>query len=180
MVKAKVISDADADAVNDWWDVPFIPGCPEALFCVASGKMIEESAAELVRACDALAKQEWDIHDPTRRPKFASEPFARVYVPMIVTTAKLFLADAEYRKVNLETGQIDDIAITPVPMVRFRKSFDFPQPNYSTSAFAMPEFAELSDRTVLVVSAAYLEKFLCRWDLGLLDEFSKNALFRAP
>jgi hypothetical protein len=54
-------------AIDDWADVPFIPGSPEANFCVIrknnqrSQDLLEKTAAEIVRATDVLALQEYQI-----------------------------------------------------------------------------------------------------------------------
>jgi hypothetical protein len=116
--------------VDEWVDVQFDPRSPEALFCIIrknnqrSQELLEKTAAEIARATDALARQEMLIHHvpPTRQPSLNSG-LSRLYIPVIVTTAKMSICDADYSSVDLETGEVAGTVSSPSPVVRFRKSF---------------------------------------------------------
>lgn len=76
---------------------------------------------------------------------------ARVFVPVIVTNAKLFVARYDPEAVSLDTGQIPMMPapdLLPIDWVRFRKAF--------TAAYD----PGLGDRTVFVVAANSLHRFL--------------------
>lgn len=90
----------DGSTVDQWLDVPFCPGSPEARYCVIrtngqrNQELLEKPAAELVRAVDALAQQEDLIHTSGRRDAAGfDKALARVYVPVIVTTAGVYICD---------------------------------------------------------------------------------------
>jgi hypothetical protein len=60
--------------ISDWMDVQFIPGSPEANFCVVRApdtrELLEKAASEVVRASAALADQELalqSVQRPTRK-----------------------------------------------------------------------------------------------------------------
>jgi hypothetical protein len=69
---------------------------------------------------------------------------------MIVTNAKLFVAEYDTADVSLETGELSKkppATISPIKWVRFRKAF-------TTGG------KDIGHRTVLVVAAAQLKTFL--------------------
>jgi hypothetical protein len=166
--------------VNEWLDVPFIPGSPEANYCVIrknnqrTQELLEKTAAEVARAADALAEQETAIYAGNRLRVGSDQPLTRVYIPVIVTTAKMYICDAEYEKVDPQTGEVPSASATDVPVVRFMKSLGLPDPTRS-SATSIEQFAQQSERSVVVIQAAYFTKCLNNWDLsrrmppGLLD-----------
>jgi hypothetical protein len=94
--------------VDHWMDLPFMPGSPQAEYCVLrkdnqrTQTLLEKTAAEIVRATEAIACQEAAIvdHGRTSAPQLVNQAIARVYVPMIVTTAKLFMCDANYEDID--------------------------------------------------------------------------------
>lgn len=131
------------------WEIK--PNSLESMFCVVStsdsGKdqrMLEKDAQLLIRGADAFARH----FKQELKPKPAEEP-DRVVVPLIVTNAKLFEAKYQPGNVSLETGQLPATAqpdISPIEWVRFRKTF--------TAG------GDRGDRTVFVVAASSLQKFL--------------------
>jgi hypothetical protein len=65
----------------------------------------KNTAAELVRASQALARQEYAINDRVRQGLASlNQGLSRVYIPLIVTTARICIHDAEYRSVDLHTS----------------------------------------------------------------------------
>ena len=152
--------------IDEWIDTPFIPGSPEATYCVVrknnqrTQEMLERTAAEIVRATDALAAQEININ-----AKNVILQLACVYVPMIVTTAKMFICDADYTTVNMETGEIPGATIAAAPIIRFKKSLGLPDLGRS-NAVSVEKFAEQSERSVVVVQASAFSDFLSKWGIS--------------
>ena len=169
----------DSVFINQCEAVPFIPGSPEVVFCVRDGEILEGTAAELVRAVDALAEQESDLFDLTRKPaSLVGSLLKRVYVPVIVTTAKLFVCDADFGAIDFETGRVDTAHIKAATMVRFKKSFDVSD-SRNANELKIGQFAARGERTVLVVQASWFETFLDMYDFGNLPPPIKAALFTA-
>lgn len=108
----------------------------EANYCVIRKnrqfcqELLERTAAEIVRATDALAEQETEIflraNGSAPRNATARRLF-RLYVPVIVTTAKLYICDADYTKIDLAEGQLGALSSAKVHFVRFTKSLGFGQ-----------------------------------------------------
>jgi hypothetical protein len=147
-----------------------MPKSAESAFCVvstgASGKdqrMLERDVQQLIRGTDAYARRCKDEHNVN-----ATLPDTLI-LPLLVTNAKLFVADYDPADVSLDTGQFampPPAKVSPVPWVRFRKAF--------TSSGK-----DVGDRTVFVVAAAAFPEFL-----GKLDTISsgpaENGRTRVP
>jgi hypothetical protein len=151
---------------DEWLDLNFVPGSPEAAYCVIrkngqrSQEMLERTAAEVVRATDALALQEININ-----VKNGGRLFGRAYVPMIVTTARMFVCDVDYDQVEPQTGEVASATIITTPIIRFKKSLSAPDLARS-SAVSVEEFAAQSERSVVVVQAAAFSEFLKNWGIS--------------
>jgi hypothetical protein len=172
--------------VDEWVDVQFDPRSPEALFCVVrknnqrSQELIEKTAAEIARATDALARQEMLIHHapPTGQPSLNSG-LSRLYVPVIVTTAKMSICDADYSSVDLETGEVAGAISSPASIVRFRKSFGSDS-SKMRAMLSIESFAKQSERSVLVVQADAFLSFLQKAQIAMTtDRPLLEALFNA-
>ena len=130
------------------------PTSPEAAFCVvsttSSGKdqrLLERDVAQLVRATDAYADRRRVRFTPRQEP----EP-TRLFVPLLVTNAPLFVARYVAGEVPLDTGRvaISHSDLSRVPWVRFRKAF---------TSYPGRDFG---DRTAFVVTAENLSDFLSK------------------
>jgi hypothetical protein len=183
-VRAKILHRTpNRDAlIDDWLDLPCRPGSPEAGYCVIrknnkrTEELLDKTAAELVRATDALAHQESILYERTfGRIANLSRDLSRVYIPMIVTTAKMYICDADYRSIDLQTGEIPAAFGAPVPVVRFMKSLGVE--DLKPTAVAVRQFGEQSERSVLVVQAQAFLNTLKRWDLGRLPSNLVDAVF---
>jgi hypothetical protein len=127
-------------------DTELEPESYKAAFCVAthnSGRrLLEEDARPVVLAIEALLSQRppfYDTHELTRA----------LFVPVIVTTARLYTLRYNPTEVLLETGsytKLDLSKIEPIEWIRFHKSF--------TAS------GDRLGRTVFVVNAAALPRFL--------------------
>lgn len=148
------------------WDIR--PSSPESAFCVVStsdsGKdqrLLEKDAQLLVRGTDAYGRH------LKPEPKNALGEPDRVIVPVIVTNAKLFSANYDPNTVSLDTGQMPVIPqpnISTVEWVRFRKAF--------TAANR-----DVGDRTVFVVAATSLQRFLHDLEEIFPSQSPRNAAF---
>lgn len=134
----------------------FSPKSAESAFCVVStsdtGKdqrLLERDVQRLIRGTDAYAlhfKREFQVKEDPELDRFI--------IPVLVTNAKLFIAEYDPAAVSLDTGQFTmppAAKISPVSWVRFRKAF--------TSGHI-----DLGHRTVFVVSANALTTFLNKLD----------------
>ena len=156
---------------SEWLDANFIPGSPEANFChirkqggTQRDDMLEKACAELLTATEALARQELILYSQDQPP---------IYVPVIVSNARMFICDGNWDEMNPATGEVGFCAIKPVPFVRFRKSFSAPDVQTGDAADA-EAFAERSARTVVVVQASSLPDFLhalrcSKLNVGFMD-----------
>lgn len=128
------------------------PASAEAAFCCVSkgqnsgdSRLLERDAQLLVRGTDAYAAHE--IRRYVFRPM--SPWMVAPIIPVIVTSAQLFVTRYEPTKVSLETGKFSEIpSYTAVNVVRFRKPF-----------LSHPA-RDLGERTVLVVNAQGLGEVL--------------------
>ncbi len=162
--------------INDWVDVQCLPGSPIAEFCVirkgrrdGQVELLERTAAEIVRATDALAHEELTIYEAR------NVALHRVYTPMIVTTAKLYVCDADYLEADFDTGEIGDSTIKAVPFLRFAKSLSIGRVTRLTAK--LEDVSTQSERSVIVVQAGSFPNFLEQWELGNLSGELAAALF---
>jgi len=129
------------------------PRSAESQYCIVSAtdleknpRMLEQDVQRLVAGTDAYSRH-------CNRP---GDPLSdRLFIPLLVTNAKLFVADYDASDVSLETGEFPmppPAKISPVKWVRFRKAFT-----------SVPE--DFGERTVFVVAAAALRQFLNKLEL---------------
>jgi hypothetical protein len=148
---------------NGWQDVQADPRSPIAQYCVIrkngqrTEALLERIAAEVVRATEAVASQNLGIH---RQKKSL---LRHAYVPVIVSTARLFVCDFDPRRFDPQSGEIPDNEFTEFPMVRFSKSFS--HPTQFRVADSLERISDLSGNSVLVVQAMYFLEFLRNWHL---------------
>jgi len=129
-------------------EIEVSPKSPEATFCVVStsqGKdqrMLERDAQRLIRGTDMYAR--WF----KKNFKETNPEINRVFLPVIVTNAKMRIAEYDPADVSLESGQVTvtKTKLSSIEWVRFRKSFTAGD--------------DLGHRTVMVVSSVALDKFV--------------------
>lgn len=180
-VQARAVSDTLP--MNDWVRTYFLPLSHSASFCIVrkgnqySQELLERTAAELVRATDALAEQETAISGRAMNRagqlgtlgQLDGIPATRLYFPVIVTTARLYVAIGDYDETDLAQGDLADIAGEEVSMVRFTKSLSAPPivTPRAPRAKDIRGLGQLAQRTVMVVQARHFSEFLGRWELKL-------------
>jgi hypothetical protein len=151
-LRAEQIKDATRRVELFWEDWAVYPRSTASEFCVLSTsesgrdqRLLERDAGLLVRSTEAFAL---DFRDRFR-PDSKISPTC-LFLPVIVTNAPIYTARYGPDEISLETGEFrgSPEEIESVPCVRFRKAF--------TSDFGR----DMGDRTVFVVNAVSLCKFL--------------------
>jgi len=151
------------DEVWGWCDEFFEPSSPESGFCAVQGQdregppMLERVADFLLPATEAIARDELNLRSHSEVPDCS-----RLFIPVIVTTAELWVSSINPSDVNLESGKLPSGKdnSTPVHLVRFRKSLG----TIGDHASRLPEDVHdawlMRQVSVLVVSASHLVEAL--------------------
>jgi hypothetical protein len=144
-----------------WSHLTLDPTCPEAQFCAVRGQtsgervtLIEKTAAELILATECLAMEHKDYRHA------GSEDF-KLFFSLIVTTAKLTVAQFDTAAVSLKDGTLESADFEQVPYVRFRKQLGVHHSHLTPQQYA--EGGDISyqkESTVFVVSAEAVADFL--------------------
>jgi len=133
------------------------------MYCVVAGQdaksrpMLERVASEVSAAMEAIAIEELPVI--TKRGYGL-----RMYVPVIVTTARLVVSQLDPKLVTLQNGEASAIAHQVQPWIRFRKQFSSeyavepknPEWNFS-------ELAAAKEKLVFVVNVESFPDFLAKW-----------------
>ena len=139
------------------WNVR--PASFESKFCIRSTslqggdqRLIEPDLQRLLRATDVYADQVRSTFQQQSLPEL-DKPF----LPMIVTTARMFVASYDSGTIPLTTGRLEVGAdgLLEVMWVRFRKTF--------TSS----RHGDVGERTIMVVGAHHLVELLEKLDIDL-------------
>jgi hypothetical protein len=122
--------------------------------------MLDRICAELTRSVDALLAQQLKVggrHD--MNDIMLGDSTTWVGIPVIVTTAEIWVVRFDPNKVSLSAGEIDpNVAqVEQVQTIRYRKSFDAPQHPEVDKLGALEAYAQ---RSVCVVTAEYLPVWL--------------------
>ena len=163
------VSSFDGDSKNDifgWHRDSFDPVTYESKFCAIQGAkkgrktILEKIAFELVESVEAFA-----LHEKRLMDAIASNAArcTRFYVPVIITTAKLIVAQLDPSSISVKDGTLpDDSSFEEVPYVRFCKSLSscFYDPNIKT----VEEAYGASERTVFIVNSEHWVEFLHKWE----------------
>lgn len=148
----------------NWFDSALEPSSPESEFCVVHGQdpkskpMLEQTAAELLDATEAIALEEYQLHKKDKMQ------FLSFYFSVIVTTAELQVCTFNPDDVCIEKGEMQKAEFRKVPFVRFRKSLSTRQ----TSHAGFKDFKEViraKERTVFVVNSASIIDFVQNLDI---------------
>lgn len=152
------------------WDVFDVsPMAYASAFCTLQGQgdnskpLLERTASELTHAAECLAKEELAFSITKDFPRHNH----RMYMPIIVTNAKLTICSFIPNNVDLATGELslENATFETVPYIRFRKGL---QTNILSSKIQIGDRRELElrqinaekERTVFVVNSENLLDFL--------------------
>jgi hypothetical protein len=83
-----------------------------------------------------------------------------MFVPVIITTARLMVGDPREGDIQLASGKSDTMRFREAGIVRFRKSLASPD---LTGSETLRAAARSSERTTFVVNSTALADFLRRW-----------------
>jgi hypothetical protein len=155
---------------SEWTNAPLSPASLESAFCVVHRQdernpMLERIASTLVRATECLARE-----DDMRVLSTGLD--AWFYASLIVTSADLVIAEIDPQDISLETGTIptdSDVRTREVPFLRFRKQLSFLDPEGDRKIFQNNDYRlhYAKERTVFVVQAKYLSRFLSEFQVDL-------------
>lgn len=148
---------------SGYYDATALPESRESMYCVVAGQdpksrpMLERVAAEGSSAMEAIALEELPV--VTKRGYGL-----RMYVSVIVTTARIVASQVDPKLVDLKNGETGSATHQAQPWVRFRKQFssDFAvaprNPEWDFSALASAK-----EKVVFVVNVESLPEFLSKW-----------------
>jgi hypothetical protein len=153
-------------ATFDWKSWQVDPSSYQSQYCAIPGQeqgrrnLLERTASELIDSIEALAHQERQIQEQKGK-----DNFARVYIPVIVTTAHLFVSYFNPAAISLTDGSLPtDTSVYSVQSVRFRKSLTASAQSLLHSS--IEDLHAMSERSIFVVNAEYLPKFLGEFEIN--------------
>lgn len=149
-----------------WTDVSIPLDTPEAQFCCLRGQssndkntFLERVAGELVSSTEALAKEERDYRDDKSES-------CRLYINVIVTTAKLYFAEFNKDSLGLEDRTLKEAKFHRVPYLRVRKQFSMRPATLTPDDWRRhDDIDRRRENTVFVVEASSLLEFLQNIDV---------------
>jgi hypothetical protein len=152
------------DAVTKAGIADFFTNPPmwEAAFCVVKGQdeqrpLLERTAWSLLNATEALAAESLRLEPPYG---------GRVWLPMIVTSAELFVHLVEPDSISLESGELVEAMAEPVDWISFRKSLrqelsdEFHRGPTRQDQIGVDKAGADRERSVVVVRGTSLEQLL--------------------
>jgi hypothetical protein len=151
---------------SGYYDARATPESSESMYCVVAGQdtksrpMLERVAAETTAALEAIAIEELPLI--TKR-----QYGLRMYVPVIVTTARITLSSLDTKLVALPSGEANVITHETRPWIRFRKQLSSElvvEPKNIDWDFS--ELAVAKEKMVFVVNVEALADFLKKWDVA--------------
>lgn len=165
--------------LSGWADLECGAPSFESAFCAIPGvgpkdrPIIETIGAELIAACGGIADQIAALLDDDNRREFS------VTIPMIVTTAELYVCVGRWGDLALATGKLDHSQgdFHRVTHVRLRKALSLGEDLSSTVGSSLrqsllPTKNRRAERTILVVNAEHLGELLESW---VISSFHQNA-----
>jgi len=159
-----------------WVDLTMEPSTPESQYCVIPGtdnrsqSLIERASAELVSATEALAFEDKSL-------SLNDRDTLKIYINVIVTTAKLQVCLFDPGSISLADGTLDQAEFQEAPYVRFRKQLN---PIYKIpdvySTFGKIDVARAKENTIFVVNSEHITEFLQEYEVD--NGFSNQQILR--
>jgi hypothetical protein len=152
------------DAISAYHSFTVAPRSFQAGFCVVRGHgekeppFMERLCTLLQESTQALAFQELSIPETSELDK------ARVFIPAIVTNARLYACEFASADVDLVSGKLPSARFTPLPFIRFHKSLSLDIPR-TVPPRNLREKALADESTVFVVTAEHTTTLLKELDL---------------
>ena len=164
----------DKSDLVGWDEFLLAPDSPEADVCIIRGtgekdrSLLERIVGGLIESFAPLALEELNTL------AWVDGYNELLHVPVIVTTAKLYLCRYDPQDLHLEDGTLGSASFEPVPFVRFRKSLAHSQSPYA-SIVDIGAIARDKERSVLIVNPTELAPLL-----KVLDVKPRGGFQRAP
>ena len=144
-----------------WENWPCEPSSYLSEYCAIPGQeqgrmnLLERTVSDVVDSVEALAGQERAL-----QARGKAENFSRIYIPVLVTTAKLLVACFDPSNISLADGTLPkDTDTKEVSYIRFQKSLGT-YDDYQLDGTTIEELHSSSQRTVFIVNAENLPCFL--------------------
>lgn len=165
-------ADASPEKPNllGWDDFKVSPASIESEFCSIRGQgegdrsLLERLSGDLIESLPSIANDDFQLAPANR----ISQHW--IYVPVIVTTAKLEVCRFSLGDVDLQEGILKQSSFETVPFLRFRKSLAHTL-NPHARGTSLNDITSDKMRTILVVNSEHLPEFLEQWDIGLLNRW---------
>jgi hypothetical protein len=164
--------------LSDWFNFLMETASPQSSFCMIRGQgendspLLERLAGKLMSSVEALADEELRLRVPgdTRDNR-------RVYVPIVVTTARLWVCRYDPGKIDIATGRVDEAAFEEVQTIRFKKALSSAGTVEAEESQEMPyrrfrQVSRLQERTVFVVNSSAFVSLLESWRGNVVSESS--------
>jgi len=161
------INAPSTSGINDFY---FTPNSYESDVCIIRGQndqdkpLLERIASQVLLSQDCLIIEELGF---VERHRF---PTQLIYVPVIVTAAKLFICKVDPSKIDINSGTLSDATFEEVPLVRFRKSL-VSDLSIGADPFDLHGSNRDRERTVFVINSNHFAAVLNQWRI---DAFSNN------
>jgi hypothetical protein len=150
----------------DWINLQADPSSYQSQYCAIPGQeqgrrnILERTASELIDSVEAFAEQERLIQE-----KNGTDHFNCAYIPVVVTTAQLFVSYFDPAAISLTEGSLPtDAPLIPVPNMRFRKSLGTRA--FFSSVSSIGELHTVSERTIFVVNSENLPEFMRQFEVN--------------
>ena len=156
-------SRSSGPAVIGWEDFNVEPQSHESSYCAGfEGQRIslERVSFELVLAAEQFAKREISLFSQRH-----SYDALFVYLPIIITSAKLYICKVDSNYISLKDGKLMQQTFNQVPYIRFRKSLttrltdDF-------SEFDIVAANRNQERTIMIVNSERVSEFFNSWEVN--------------
>ncbi len=153
--------------VRVWDNVYLSPDSLQSEFCILPSDeqrrqpILESLSASLLESIEGLAQEEVNIE----RSQTGSLHSRLFVFPAIVTNAEIAVCRFDPANIKINDGTLDteNMEVTKVPFIRFRKSL---ATNFPPGVFyQLDEANRARERTVFVVNAASLPEFLKNWKM---------------
>ena len=164
--------EVDKRILTGWHDFKIIPESYESEFCIIRGQgegdksMLERLSRNLLNSMECFMTEELSI---VKNQKFHD---LRIYYPVIVTSAQLYLCHFDASKVSIEDGKLNEAHYESVPFIRFRKSLALSLLSDSAPR-NIQEANKERERTILIVNASELTNILSKWKIQERTAFEK-------
>jgi hypothetical protein len=136
---------------SNYHDFHMSPSSSETMFCVVRGQdnrdmsMLDRISSNLMKSVESLASEEFEYGN-------RSDHQAIVYIPAIITNAKILECIVDPSKIDINTGHISESDIKEIPFIRYRKNF-YSGNQYHKTKRDMRNTNSENDRTIIVINS---------------------------